>query len=167
MMAEINIKSDINASEIMRKIVTKELLQGVGETILNLVKKNTADGISSVEGGSRRFEAYKDVKKYPGKLKPQRPVNLFLTGKMTNALSVNIIIGGQVNKVEFYFDSVDELLKYETHHYGKNGVPSRKMFPVDRGENFSQAINLAINKELEKGIEKAVKELNASNQGGI
>lgn len=156
---EVKVHVKIDPKKIFKKI-DKKRLEKLGKGVIDLVKDNTSKGISSVAGGSRRFEAYKDPTKYPGKNNPNgkkaRPVNLKLKGDMLNSIKAQVRVTDGERTIEFYFDDVNQLIKYQANHRGENGIPSRKAFPIDQGEDFSKNVSKFIDDELHKIIGAAI-----------
>lgn len=103
--------------------------------IINEMKRFIRIGTSPVKG-ERRFDAYKDAKKYPGDLKNRRPVNLELSGRMLQAITYKPIKDGV--KIGIW-DSI-QAQKARTHLQGLNGVPKRKFMPVEENDQFIVSI---------------------------
>lgn len=153
----INLKLDKNFKNALSKN-----FKVAGKNILEAIKENTSKGNSSVSGG--KFAPYKDPTKYPGKLKSKTPVNLELSGKMLDSIRTNVTAGKEGVNIEFYFNSLKQLEKYIGNHRGENGIPSRKVFPIDKGEGFSQNIQKIIDKEFNKAVDQTFNQINGKNK---
>lgn len=124
--------------EILREMRTEAVHKLIGELITDQMRASLEAGISPVKG-VRRFEKYKNPKKYPGKLKSKLPVNLKLEGDMYNALTYwssrgRLVIG---------FKDKDEAEKAKAHNEGI-GVPQRRFMPTDDGEELNVSITRAV-----------------------
>jgi len=120
--------------------LSSDRVQGIiANEVIKLMKQFIAIGTSPVLG-ERRFTAYKDKTKYPGDKKNSKPVNLFLSGDMLDAITYRVLKSGVKIGI---FDS-DERAKATTHIRGLNGVPQRKFLPVDDGDKFIVSIQRSI-----------------------
>ena len=143
------------------KLIQKDELDKLAGQILLLVLQNTAAGIASTSSTQRRYEKYKDKTKYPAKLKPSRPVNLRLTGKMLDSLEANVSTDKDGAHIYLNFKDADQAAKYTTHHNGLRGVPQRQILPYKRGEKFSKVVEKEILKGFDKLVSKSLKKFNA------
>ncbi len=80
-MPKVKTKAIFEFFDAIEKFVTPGFAEEVGSAVVSEARELIAAGISPVRGEGR-FERYKDRKKYPGKLKDARPVNLYLSGEM-------------------------------------------------------------------------------------
>lgn len=137
--AKINLKPLQDKIKDLNKSVTLKANQAIKEEFkkkfLNLISK----GISPIEGNGR-FPAYKDKKKYPGKKKPPRPVNLKLSGKFLRGFkvvlkSINIIEYGFFSK---YGDDLES-----GHREGQNKQAKRPTIPKSN-EKLAKSLELLI-----------------------
>jgi len=109
----------------------------------NLIKK----GVSPIRGPGikTRFQAYKNPKRYPGKRKNKRPVNLRLSGDFLHALEARLIeVKNNWVTVVGYFDN-DQADKEQGHREGANKQRKRPTIPNRRRkETFAARINKII-----------------------
>lgn len=124
--------------------VAREVGAAVTEEMLSLI----AVGQSPIKG-SGRFPAYKNPKKYPGKRKPARPVNLSLEGDFLADLSFRPVAGAYGYDTEIFYASELSQKKEQGHRVGVKGQPKRPTLPEKRGEEFAVRIQ-AIIKEIYK-----------------
>lgn len=160
MATDFSVKFNFTADELINKIKTKSQVKKVAKLLLKEIKLNTSKGISSVAGGSRRLQKYKDPDKYPANRKKARPVNLYLTGQMMKALTTQVVIEEDSFGINVFFNNLTETEKYITHHYGLHGVPSRKIIPIDDGEEFSKKVNRYIRNLFNDLIQRGIKRIN-------
>lgn len=126
-----------NANRNQLKIIEKNLLEEI--------KDNIKKGISPISGS--RFPAYKNPKRYPGKRKPKRPVNLFLTGQFLRSLRVRVNIVGQALSIRVFFTNEKAKDKERGHRDGANGQPKRPIIPAPN-QLFSKRIMLELRRAL-------------------
>lgn len=99
-MFKVKIKSNLRTqiANKLRNTVDSKFISDVNAEVVGEAKRMIASGSSPVKTstGERRFAKYKNEKNYPGqkdrRLKPSRPVNLFLSGEMLSfykAMKVN------------------------------------------------------------------------------
>ncbi len=163
---DFNIKVSIDAKKILADVMDYKTLEYLGDYVVTAVKANTEKGISSVEGGDRRFAPYasqrnKDPNGYPGKLKPKRPVNLHLSGEMLNSLTFKAQVNGSERSVKIYFDNNEMANRYLYNHVGSQHVPPRRALPILDGEKFSVSIQKAIDREIDRRVKEAVQRTNS------
>lgn len=137
------------------KKVRRRDLTGLGKTIIKEMRSNIAKGISPIRG-QRRFPAYKNPKKYPGKKKPRRPVNLMLTGKFLKQLTYRTKTGSKPFVRIGFFKSYGKTLE-KGHREGANTQPKRPIIPIDEKEEFTSRIILAGRRVLIKSMEQIIK----------
>lgn len=84
----INERAKETVDRAFRYASASEVESKVGIPFIKEMVDTIQRGISPINGAGR-FERYKDPKKYPGKRKPQRPVNLTLTGRFLKDLGAS------------------------------------------------------------------------------
>lgn len=112
----------------------------LGDMVVKEMRASLDVGVSPVRG-ERRFEKYKDVKKYPAGKKPNLPVNLRLTGEMLDALT-HWVSGG--NLTVGIRDS-EQAKKAKAHNDGISPQPRRHFMPTDKGDE----LNVTITKKIQ------------------
>ena len=125
----IDIKASIfkrieNEFKNLPREVDKKTADAVGRAPIKEMKDQISKGISPIREGPKRFPAYKNPKKYPGKRKGKRPVNLKLTGDFLRSLSFKALQGGKGYITRIFFDDSDGLsdLKEQGHREGASVV---------------------------------------------
>lgn len=129
-------------------------LEAIGRVAIAEMKKRVARGLSPLERGER-FPAYKNPKRYPGKRKPRRPVNLYLTGQFLGSLAVQAFIG-KAPRIRIYFTNERARLKERGHREGAGGQPKRPIM-LQAGEQLSNGIRVKVGAAIKKAIEKAIR----------
>lgn len=145
---EIAIKQKSDLSNLKTKS-----LEQVAKTLLREIFDRVKSGISPISG--KRFQAYKDVKKYPGDRKPQRPVNLFLSGQFLESL-VTRIKTGKTPSITIFFDNQLANDKEQGHREGANGQRKRPIIPQG-SEGFAAGILEAVRQVFSAVIDKDFK----------
>jgi hypothetical protein len=143
MSFSIKIKAP-NAKNLQEKfkkqMVNSAFVREVNEQVVEgVIKPLIMAGRSPVKGWGR-FEKYKDKDIYPAKQKPNRPVNLTLTGKMLKAYktkkesntSIRIGIVGTL-VTQFVKD------KAKGNNEGLRGIPARRFIPIGK-ESFTISV---------------------------
>lgn len=154
-MAKVTVSTNFQLTEMVDGFVTDDLANEIGETLKEGVVDALSKGISPVEG-ARRFEKYKDPDIYPGKKKPKRPVNLYLSGALYSSFSF-FRRGSQV--VFGIFDK--KVAEYaEAHQEGTKHMAQRQILPGP-GEQFQVSI---LRKVLAIYTAKMSAMINKSNQ---
>lgn len=138
--------------EKLERSLTKTEVQEIGSLALTEMKTRIAKGISPITGD--RFQAYLNPKRYPGKKKPQRPVNLFLSGDFLQSLKMTAA-GGKNAFIRIFFSDKLSIKKERGHREGAGGQPRRPIIPQG-GESFSEGITLALKRKLREIISKAL-----------
>ncbi len=135
MAGKVRVTTKFAIAEQVKGFINEDLVDSIGKTVVEDSIDAMSKGISPVEG-ARRYAEYKDTSKYPGGRKPNRPVNLFLTGALYRALTY--IREGKA--VKFYFDDpkVDEYAQYLND--GTAHMEQRKILPTEKGEQFQVSI---------------------------
>lgn len=160
-MAKVTVKLD----EVKRLLkesnvrVNQEVAAATRLLIVNLMKDRIAKGLSPIEGRNR-FPAYKDTKKYPGKVKKlypnkrNRPVNLYLSGDFLKQLRV--ISASATGRIVIGFTSKYGRTLEQGHREGANGQRERPIIP-EGSEELAKSIRLAILKLYEQAVRKFLK----------
>ena len=134
-------------------IALKDLPPGISKRMAVGVKRNVRDEILNEILSGKSPVKGKTFKKYsPGysKLKGrEKPVDLFLTGKMLESLKVT-----QGRKGQLKLSFTDKKAKWHNRGLGNN--PARRIMPL-RGEVFKTKIMARIIKEFKKAINDVVK----------
>lgn len=125
-------------------------LQRIGDTLIAEIKQRIASGISPITG--KRFAAYKNPKRYPGKQKPKRPVNLWLSGDFIKSLRIRVKTGKNPMLTVYFTKELSED-KERGHRDGAKGQPKRPIIPVGR-EGFADGILVAVRQVFRKVIDK-------------
>jgi len=141
--AKINLKPLQDKIKDLNKSVALKANQTIKEEFkkkfLNLISK----GISPIEGNGR-FPAYKDKKKYPGKKKQPRPVNLKLSGRFLREFNVYI---KSLNILQYGFFSQDGSQYGKDlesgHREGQNNQEKRPIIPQG-SEKLAKSLELLI-----------------------
>ena len=139
-MAKVTVK--VTAPQLKKigdAVTSPGFASGFALSVIDEMKRFIRIGTSPVLG-VRRFDAYKDPKKYPGNQKNQRPVNLELSGDMLNAITYKVLKDG----IRIGIWDTEQRQKAETHMRGLNGVPQRKFMPIDSGDEFIISIQRII-----------------------
>lgn len=114
--------------------------------------ENIKKGISPITG--KRFPAYKNPERYPGKRKPKRPVNLELTGEFLSALEFTVRSGKNPTITIGFFDK-ENADKEKGHREGAGGQPKRPIIP-NSSESFSKKITIEITNEIADVLSRAI-----------
>lgn len=127
------------------------ILERGADDFLKEMKRDILSGLSPIKGMGR-FPAYKNPKKYPANKKPQRPVNLYLTGEFLSDLYTEIdsyarVIVGYVGTLS--------INKEEGHREGVNTQPKRPTIPENR-ESFNEKLLNILRKSYRKALEKFI-----------
>lgn len=138
-------------ARIERPLTAQELMS-LGDIVIDGIRDNCSKGISPIAGD--RFPAYKNPERYPGKRKPQRPVNLFLSGAFLGSLRQAVKIGTEPF-IRFFFSDPKSYKKEKGHREGAGGQPKRPIMPKG-SESFSQGILVAVNNKLKDIVNKAL-----------
>lgn len=142
-------------AKIKSKLIDKETVDKLNEEAVEEVKRFMAAGTSPVKN-KRRFPAYKDKNKYPGKLKASRPVNLFLSGRLYESL-----IAAKTSAMSFYI-GISSLAEEEVKVYakannlGENKIPARRFIPI-KGEQFNVSIMRKIKDIIARRLAELIK----------
>lgn len=134
----VTVKLD-GLKNAMKKLQARGIKQSAAELVIRETKSFITRGISPVKG-ERRFEGYKNPKKYPADRKPNRPVNMTLTGAMLDALTYKILNGTSFS-IGWY--SGEEGEKANNHNTGDT-VPKRRLLPTETNESFNVSITRSL-----------------------
>lgn len=148
----VTVKFD-GLKDMIRILSRRDVKQGAAEVIITESKKFITSGISPVQG-QRRFEGYKNPKKYPAGQKSQRPVNMTLTGSMLAALTYRINAGTAFSIG--WFGGGIEAKKAANHNAG-NTVPQRRLLPTEKNESFNVSITRSLKNYYAKIISDILK----------
>ena len=145
------LKAEIKSKTDLRRILNAKVLRDIGEEIVDGMQEEIARGKSPIEGEGS-FPSYKNPKKYPGKKKSPRPVNLSLTGKMLSDLIY------QVNQakitVTILYRTKKSQLKELGHREGANEQPKRPTIP-EENEELSPSIRRRVQAVIDKAFQQA------------
>lgn len=134
MSVKVTVKLD-SIDEIRRAVNSPRVKRRLAEEFIPEVKKFILRGISPVVG-ERRYQAYKNPDKYPGGRKPNRPVNLRLSGDMLDAFTFRDRAG---TGFELGWFGGKEGKKASNHNNGDT-VPERRLLPDREGERFNASL---------------------------
>lgn len=157
-MAKVKVTSKFQILELIDKFVDGTTANALGKTVAEEALENISQGLSPVRGYGR-FEAYKDRKKYPGDLKPARPVNLWLSGAMLKAYWYRL--GRQKDSIEVGMvrGSASDIEKAQHHQDGTEHMAQRKIVPGE-GEEWSVSIMRAIREVYSKRLSDLIRQSN-------
>lgn len=142
-----------DAEKIARDLVSPEMKKKVGDSIVEEMKTMIGAGTSPVRG-QRRFPAYKNRKNYPGDLKPARPVNLNLTGKMLSYLGWKHGEKKSAIAIGMIRPPAKEADKAKAHNEGTENMAQRQFIP-NQGEEFA----VSIMRKIKRMYDDRIKEL--------
>lgn len=135
------------------KDIQKTQIARVAQGFLEQKKRRISQGQSPITG--KRFPRYKNPDRYPGGLKPSRPVNLRLTGDFLRDLVFRVITGKNP-AIEIFFKTNESQLKEQGHREGANGQPKRPIIPNQR-ETYSRGLRRRLDALLQSVIDRAFK----------
>ncbi len=160
-MARTKITARFDITRDIENFSDDQLKSLIGNTIINESKDFISKGISPVSG-IKRFERYKDVKKYPGGKKDNRPVNLELTGKMLKELNWREIDKDVISFGIFPDAPEDVRIRAEVHNNGvpEIGIVARPFIPSNKGETLIVSILRKILDIYEKKMDAIIKKSN-------
>jgi hypothetical protein len=136
----------------LRKLKSKSL-NAIADSLIKEIKDRIAAGISPITG--KRFQSYKNPKKYPGNKKPSRPVNLYLSGDFLRSLRTRFR-SGKNPIITVYFTKALSELKEQGHREGANGQRKRPIIPQGK-EGFTDGILTAVRKVFRMVLDKDLK----------
>ena len=151
----VKIKLD-GLTKLASKLKSNRIQKGAAEVLIKAMKNDIGKGLSPVfrEG---RYKRYLNPKKYPGKLKGSRPVNLKLSGDMLKKLIFRTRSG---QPFEFgWFGGGLQSIKAGAHNEGvaEKNIAKRKMLPTKKGERFNASIMRKLNNYYSKIIWDKIK----------
>lgn len=155
---KVKTKVVFDIEKDIEKINTPQAMKEVGELVVREMKTMILSGVSPVRG-NKRFAPYKDRTKYPGDLKPARPVNLKLTGEMLDALTFR----PYKETVHIGIFTSDQGVKdrAEAHNQGTEHMAKRQFIPQE-GEEFAVTIMRKIKAHFEKKLSVIIRQSNKS-----
>lgn len=161
-MAKTKVTIRFQVLDFLDRFMNNTTLNAIGKTVTEEALEMISEG-SSPARGEGRFERYKDRKKYPGDLKPARPVNLHLTGSMLsgygfkikdrNTVEVGMVRGSSRDK---------EIAGY--HQDGTEHMAARPIVPRE-GEEWAVSIMRSIRDLYGKRLSDYIRETNKSKSG--
>lgn len=119
--------------EDLTRAIDKNTAKKVGRAVIADMKDLIAKGISPIRGEGR-FPGYKNTKKYPAGKKPNRPVNLKLTGDFLKSLDSEVKSSRTGYDTDVGFFDSDSKDKEEGHREGANGQLKRPIIPTKSEE---------------------------------
>lgn len=135
-----------------------------GQRIVQMIKTAIAQGRSPVQGKGPFIpyasERDNDPRKYPGNLKPSRPVNLSLTGQMLRYYAMQITSSLQTMKIGLINAPkkiIDRAMGNNLGNPDKN-VPERRFIPQE-GERFTANIEKEIASMGQRNLNRNVKKI--------
>lgn len=134
MSVKVTVKLD-GIEGVRREVNSARVKKKAAQLTIREMKTFISRGISPVLG-FRRYPAYKNPKKYPAGRKPNRPVNLKLSGDMLNALTFR---DRAKTGIEIGWFRGKQKKKAANHNDGDT-VPKRKILPTKKGERFNASI---------------------------
>ena len=146
-----DLSAQIQTKVALRQIFNKGVLDRIATETVKAIKADIAAGKSPIEGKGN-FPPYKNPKKYPGKRKPARPVNLFLLGQFQGALRFTTNVTKTAISI-FYSGRLAEK-KEEGHRIGWNKQPKRPSLPKG-DEQFNAGIRKKISAMIDDAVRKA------------
>ena len=162
---QVNIKIDTAAQvlKLKTKFINEKLIADVQKEIVEgEIKRQMRRGVSPVRGFGRYGE-YLNPSAYPGKgkgrLKPSRPVSLFLTGEMQSWLRTikkagNSLLVGIKKSAPPFVKIKAEANNLGTTRNGVGAVPRRRFIPQN-GEQW----NVTVIRKIKDLFAKRTKEL--------
>lgn len=137
-----------------RNLVTQGFNNELKQQLIPEIKSHILGGISPVRS-MRRFQGYKNPRKYPAGKKPSRPVNLELTGKMLEQYTSEIVNQKSV-RLGISQNASGEIKTYaEANNVGTTYVVARRFVPL-KGESFNVTIMRMIKDLFAKRISQII-----------
>lgn len=149
-MSKTKVKTDFSETRSKVKLATSpQTVRRVADLLDKEVKGLISKGLSPVFG-EQRFIGYKDPAKYPGDLKPKRPVNLEVTGDFLKAIGYEV----QGSKIIYGLQDGSFLGQFTGIYKGTLAKPARprKFLPLDDGARFKPSIINVLLAEIKKII---------------
>lgn len=160
-MAKVKVTTRFQILELLDKFVDGTTANALGKTVVDEAKQMIAEGQSPVRGHGR-FERYKDRHKYPGDLKPHRPVNLNLTGEMLEGLTFRQK-SSSVLEVGFIKGSSERKKIAEYHTSGTEHMAMRRVIPQE-GEEWAVKIMRKLRDLYSKRLTQLIRKSNQSSK---
>lgn len=159
-MAQVKVTTRFKIIDFIDRFMDGTTVSAIGDTIVDTAKEMISEGQSPVRGHGR-FARYKDRTKYPGDLKPARPVNLNLTGEMLKGFGFKYI-GNDTIQVGMISGSSDRKEVARYHNSGTDNMAMRRFIPQD-GEEWAISIMREIRDVYGKRLATLVKASNKKN----
>lgn len=142
---------EIAGSSVSKKQLRDEVEYVVNQKILPMIDR----GISPIKG-EKAFTAYKDPKKYPGKLKAANRPNLTLTGKMLSYYEAQESKGGDLSvTIGIHKDAPDDVrVRADANQFGTESATSRSA-----RERFKESRKFKLSKSARKKLREAASRL--------
>lgn len=159
-MAKVKVTTNFKINSLLSKPMMRDSdLRIMGQAIEDIAKEQIAAGISPVRG-ERRFERYKNTDRYPGGLKPNRPVNLNLSGEMLKHLTYRLKTS---DTIDFGIIRAphDVVVRARVHNDGeRDDIAQRPFIPDKPGQSFSVSIMRKIREIYSKRLAAIIDESN-------
>lgn len=157
-MAKVKTKVKFDITSALDSFMDKKTAQALGETVDTAVQDLLSKGLSPVRG-ERRLEKYKNEDRYPGNLKPKRPVNLYLSGEMRSWLKHK-----QKDRLTVTYGFLegtprDVLARADRHQHGSPSTAARPMIP-ETGQEWAVSIVRAIKEVVSTRLQAIIKKSN-------
>lgn len=156
-MAKVKVTTRFKILELIDRFVDGTLVNQVGGAVVDEAKQLIRSGQSPVRGYGR-FAAYKDRDKYPGGIKPARPVNLELSGDMLDAYGYRRGAGDSI-EVGMVKGSPEVKEIAEFHNEGTEHMAQRRIVPGE-GEEWTVSIMRRIRDFFGKRFETLIRQAN-------
>lgn len=139
-MSRVKVKSRFDVIGLLAPEFGRGFQSELGQAIVTEMKNDISKGNSPVRT-ERRYARYKDPEKYPGERKPNRPVNLKLSGEMEKALTFRLVSGRAAVEVGYMGASQDVQARAIAHNTGTPHMAQRKTIPWEEGDQLTVRIN--------------------------
>jgi hypothetical protein len=144
--------------EVLDRFIDGATANAIGKAIVDETRAMIDSGLSPVRGYGR-FERYKDRKKYPGKQKDARPVNLYLSGEMLDkgygfrrkgneSIEIGMVKGSEKRK---------KIAGY--HNEGTDDMAMRRFIPQE-GEEYAVRVMRVIRDQFSQRLQKLISRSN-------
>lgn len=138
----------------LKKPIDRPTAKRGGESIVSQMKGLIRIGVSPIQGKGR-FPRYKNPKRYPGKRKSKRPVNLKLTGQFLRSLVSKAVSGTGGFAIQVEYNNALANKKEDGHRKGQNKQPKRPTIPQGN-EKFSPSVLKGVIKIFEQRIQRII-----------
>jgi hypothetical protein len=156
-MAKVKVTTKFKILELINGFVDNATANAIGNTVVEESKRLISEGQSPVRGEGR-YGAYKNRKRYPGKRKPARPVNLNLSGEMLEGFGFRNK-GSDVIEVGMVGGSARDKEIAGYHQTGTDNMIARPIVPQEN-EEWAITIMRAIRDEFGKRLYSLIKQSN-------